>query len=143
MIELSKQISPADTNRPPTPVEPTRETLSVNADDRRKSSQAQATQQLASQQRIADLEKKVTKEDAIEWSGFANEFLSSASIGLQFKVLDDTNRWYMQLINEESGEVVREIPSKEMLQMAAKLKEMMDNVMSRSEPVGVLLDSKL
>ena len=43
---------------------------------------------------------------------------------------------------DESGEVVRQIPSKEMLQMAARIKEMMDQLMSQGDPVGVLLDSK-
>jgi len=143
MIELSKQISPADNNRLPTPVEPTRETLTINGDDRQHSDQAQAAKRIAAHQKVVDLGRKLTKEEAQEWAGFANDFLSSVNIGLRFKVLDNTNNWYMQLVNEESGEVVREIPSKEILQMAARLKEMMDNAMARKEPIGVLLDSKL
>lgn len=142
MIELTKQISQADSSRMPTPVEPARESLTIKGEDRQKAQRSEESQKLSARQRTAESQREVTREDADQWAEFANEFLNSLNVSLRFKVQEDTNNWYMQLVDSESGEVVREIPPEEILKMAARIREMMDNLMARKQPVGVLLDHK-
>jgi flagellar protein FlaG len=61
-----------------------------------------------------------------------NAFLKSSGSHLQFAVHRETNRMMVQVIDNVTQEVVRTIPSKELLDLAAHISEM----------VGVLLDKK-
>ncbi len=53
-------------------------------------------------------------------------------VGLQFSVHQSSGRVQVKVVNEETGEVVREIPPDEILNLAAKLDDM----------VGVIFDKK-
>lgn len=54
------------------------------------------------------------------------------SVGLSFSKHDDTGRTIVKVINKDTDELIREIPSEQVLDMAAKLDEM----------IGILFDTK-
>jgi|GEM_PF-1617551 len=55
------------------------------------------------------------------------------SVGLSFSKHEDTGRTMVKVINKDTDELIREIPSEQVLDMAAKLDEM----------VGILFDTKV
>lgn len=55
------------------------------------------------------------------------------SVGLSFSKHEDTGRTIVKVINKDTDELIREIPSEQVLDMAAKLDEM----------VGILFDTKV
>ena len=61
-----------------------------------------------------------------------NDFETIHNVGLQFSLHKETNRTIVRVINEETQELIREIPSEEMLNIMAKMDEMM----------GILFDKK-
>ena len=64
---------------------------------------------------------------------FANAMLDGTGTELAFKYNDQIQDWYAVIQNENTGEVVKQIPSKEVLALRANLKEM----------IGVFLDKKV
>jgi len=61
-----------------------------------------------------------------------NAFLKSNGSHIQFAVHSGTNRMMVEVIDDTTKEVIRTIPSKEVLDLAAKIDEM----------VGLLLDER-
>jgi flagellar protein FlaG len=55
------------------------------------------------------------------------------SVGLSFAKHEDTGRTFIKVINKDTDELIREIPAEEVLDMAAKLDEM----------IGILFDAKV
>lgn len=145
MVELGKIVNPTGMNgQPPTPIEPTREAKKTEDQHRNvQTKNAESMRAEAVRQQRESKEKEITVEEASAWTSAANEFLSSLNLSLHFQVHEKSNRWYVQLINDDSGEVVREIPSKEMMQMAARLAEMVESMQVRSNrPVGTFVNQK-
>ncbi|CAM3520963.1 flagellar protein FlaG [Brevibacillus invocatus] len=61
-----------------------------------------------------------------------NKLLQATNTHLKFTLHEELNEYYVQVINEESNEVVKEIPSKKVMDMVAKMHEM----------IGLLVDEK-
>jgi len=61
------------------------------------------------------------------------EAIQNNNTQLQFVVHEKTHQVMVEVVNQESGEVVREIPSKEFLDLAAKFEKM----------VGLMFDMKI
>ncbi|MCM3590180.1 flagellar protein FlaG [Brevibacillus borstelensis] len=61
-----------------------------------------------------------------------NKWLQSTSSHLKFTLHEGLNEYYVQIINDETNEIIREIPSKKVMDMAAKMHEM----------IGLLVDEK-
>ncbi len=61
-----------------------------------------------------------------------NGFLASGNNHIQFAVHQEAERLMVQIIDDETQEVIRTIPSKELLDLAARIGEM----------VGMLLDKR-
>ncbi|WP_312109726.1 flagellar protein FlaG [Brevibacillus reuszeri] len=61
-----------------------------------------------------------------------NKWLQSTNTHVKFTLHEDLNEYYVQVINDQTNEVIREIPSKKMMDMVAKMHEM----------VGLLVDEK-
>jgi flagellar protein FlaG len=63
-----------------------------------------------------------------EASAFVNEvndFLATANnVSLEFQVHEGTGRTVIHILDKETGEVIRAIPSEKLLEMAAKIEEM-------------------
>nr|WP_241664402.1 flagellar protein FlaG [Ningiella ruwaisensis] len=66
-----------------------------------------------------------------------NSFMQSASTALSFSVDDATDRQVVTVKDRQSGEVIRQIPSEEVLNFAERIKELESEV---SKPIGVLID---
>jgi flagellar protein FlaG len=49
---------------------------------------------------------------------------------LNFEIYEDTNRIYVQIVDKSTKEVIKQIPPEEMLELSAKIQEM----------VGIMLD---
>ncbi|MED1693604.1 flagellar protein FlaG [Brevibacillus agri] len=54
------------------------------------------------------------------------------STHLQFRLHEKLNEYYVEVVNDQTKEVIREIPSKKILDVAAKMQEM----------IGLLVDEK-
>ena len=59
-------------------------------------------------------------------------FVSSMDVKLNFQIHDDTGTIMVRVINEETGEVVREIPPSQILDLAARIDKM----------IGALFDAR-
>lgn len=62
-----------------------------------------------------------------------NNFLLSANSELKFVLHDDLNEYYVTIINPETDEVIREVPSKKLMDIHAAMREF----------VGLLVDRKI
>lgn len=68
-----------------------------------------------------------------------NEGLQLVQTGLRFKVDDASGRTIVNIVDKETDEVIRSIPSEDMLRIASRLREAID-AMSGGAGLGVLLD---
>lgn len=62
-----------------------------------------------------------------------NDFLSPSHTSLKFEFHEKLNEYYVTLIDEKTKEVVREIPSKKMLDFYAEM----------TQHIGLLVDKKI
>jgi len=69
-----------------------------------------------------------------------NEVLDVGNRQLQFRIDNDANRTVISVLDQESGEKIRQIPSEEVLRLVSRMREMGDGV---DKAVGVLIDSKI
>ena len=92
---------------------------------------AQETQKASRQEKVEKNEQRLKISQEL-LDGLKNDFEMMYSVGFQFSLHKETNRTIVRVINEETKEVIREIPSEEMLDIMAKMDEMM----------GVLFDKK-
>jgi flagellar protein FlaG len=77
-------------------------------------------------------EVKVDQKDLKSAVDKANKMLFKNNTHLKFEIHDKTKEVMVKIINDESGEVLKEIPPKKMLDMVAKLWEI----------AGILVDEK-
>ncbi len=71
-----------------------------------------------------DLEKTI--EELNRW------IKQSDNTHLQFRLHDKLNEYYVEVVNDVTNEVIRQIPSKKILDISAKMQEM----------IGLLVDEK-
>ncbi|HHY74144.1 MAG TPA: flagellar protein FlaG [Bacillus bacterium] len=79
------------------------------------------------------LQQELTKEDLKNVVNGLNEFLKPTFTSLNFKVHEELDRYYVEVVDQETKKVIREIPSKELLDMYAKM----------TEYLGLFIDKKL
>ena len=108
------------------PVINTSESMALSIQDR-----------LTSEKEIAQTDKKPVKEpDLSRLAALAADLQKNLNIvhdvDLQFKVHKASGKVMVTVTNESTGEVIREIPPLEMLQLAAKIDEM----------IGMIFDKK-
>lgn len=75
-------------------------------------------------------EERLSQETLDE---IARDLESLHSVGLNFTQHEETGRTMVRITNRETDEVIREIPEKQVLDLAAKIEEM----------VGILFDEKV
>jgi flagellar protein FlaG len=75
-------------------------------------------------------EKKEKIEEIVKG---INEFLQPSQTSLRFKLHDELKEYYVQIIDERTNEVIREIPPKKLLDMYAAMMEF----------VGLIVDKKI
>lgn len=62
-----------------------------------------------------------------------NEFIQPAHTSIKFELHDKLEEYYVKVINDDTKEVIREIPSKKMLNIYAAMKEFL----------GLMVDEKI
>lgn len=92
------------------------------------------TQPVAEQtQPQADQEQQFPAEKAKQMTDSMNTFLGSANTQLRFKFHEGLNEYYVTIIDSKTDEVIREIPSKKLMDIHAAMREF----------VGLLVDRKI
>jgi len=76
---------------------------------------------------------KQEKEQMNEVVESINAFIQPTHTSLKFELHEKLNDYYVQVINDDTKEVIREIPSKKMMDMYAAMKEFM----------GLMIDEKI
>ncbi|MED1952368.1 flagellar protein FlaG [Brevibacillus centrosporus] len=77
-------------------------------------------------------EKELSKAELTKEIKGINKWLETTNTHVKFTLHDKLNEYYVQVINDQTNEVIREIPSKKMMDMVAKMHEM----------VGLLVDER-
>lgn len=94
-------------------------------------------QQSAQDQMSKYMEKKerekLSSEEAQQIVNGLNEFLKPKYTSLKFKLHEDLDRYYVEVIDRDTKEVIREIPEKDLLDMYVKMTEFL----------GLFIDEKL
>ncbi|WP_163099687.1 flagellar protein FlaG [Peribacillus alkalitolerans] len=78
-------------------------------------------------------EKLPTKEKVEEVVSSMNKFLQPTHTSLKFEFHEKLNEYYVTLIDDRTQEIVREIPSKKILDMYAAMTEF----------IGLMVDKKI
>jgi flagellar protein FlaG len=78
-------------------------------------------------------EQEASKEQLNNAVKSLNEFLKPPHTSLKFEIHDKLNEYYVTIVDDVTKEVVREIPSKKLLDMHAAMKEF----------IGLLFDKKI
>lgn len=67
----------------------------------------------------------------------ANKLMDLSSYHIRFRIDEDSDRLQVSLIDNETQEVIREVPSKEMLEISARMKEVINSI---NKMLGVFVD---
>lgn len=78
-------------------------------------------------------ERQLPVEKAQQMTDSMNKFLESVNTQLRFKMHDELKEYYVTIVDSKTDEVVREIPSKKLMDIYAAMKEF----------VGLLIDRKI
>jgi len=73
---------------------------------------------------------RLTREDSEYLAEIMNKMARMFNSQLSFEVYEETNQLYVQFIDRETREVIKQIPPEELLELSAKIQEM----------VGLILD---
>ena len=108
-----------------------------------------AAQSSGSSQVVPPASSTVSKEDVEEAVSQMKDFAQVMSRQLQFDVDDNSGRTVVRVVDRDSGEVIRQIPSDEILALARHMKEMMESESAkvagkglREQPVGLLMKTQ-
>ena len=93
--------------------------------------QVQAIQEKVQQQ--LDKEQLLPMDKAKQMTDSMNKFLETANTQLRFKFHEKLNEYYVTIVDSTTDEVIREIPSKKLLDIHAAMREF----------VGLLIDRKI
>ncbi|MCF6410154.1 flagellar protein FlaG [Pseudalkalibacillus salsuginis] len=75
----------------------------------------------------------LSKQDLQEKVESMNDFLLPTQTSLKFELHEKLDRYYVQVIDDKTKEVIREIPNKKFLDMYAAMAEL----------VGIVVDEKI
>lgn len=78
-------------------------------------------------------EDRTDKEKVVSQIESMNKVLELNTTSLKFNLHEETERYYVQIRNQQTQEVIREIPTKEFLDLMAKITEF----------AGILIDKKI
>lgn len=83
------------------------------------------------QQNFNQYEKLDSKENVKQVIDGFNKFLEPNQTSLKFELHEELNEYYVTLVNNETQEVVREIPSKKILDIYAAMTEFLGFVVDK------------
>ncbi|MCU7920162.1 MAG: flagellar protein FlaG [Candidatus Thiodiazotropha sp. (ex Dulcina madagascariensis)] len=138
--ELGRESPRVENSQPVAPKQGVAKVLPIRQAHASGSTQApQDTQSTAS----------VLKEDVEAAVEQMKDFAQVMSRQLQFDVDDESGRTVVRVLDKDSGDVIRQIPSDEVLALARHMKELMEeestNVAGkgmRDQPVGLLVETQ-
>ena len=81
----------------------------------------------------AEQEKQLPADKAKQLTESMNAFLGSANTQLRFQFHEKLNEYYVTVVDSNTDEVIREIPSKKLMDIHAAMREF----------VGLLVDQKI
>lgn len=99
----------------------------------RPAEQQKQEQTTLQQMTVKQEEERISKQKLEEIVKGMNEFLQPSHTSLKFNVHEDLKEYYIQLIDDRTKEVVREIPPKKLLDMYAAMMKF----------VGLIVDQKI
>ncbi|OAO79884.1 Flagellar protein [Anoxybacillus flavithermus] len=99
----------------------------------RPAEQQKQEQTTVQQATVKQEEERIPKQKLEEIVKGMNEFLQPSHTSLKFAVHEDLKEYYVQLIDDRTKEVVREIPPKKLLDMYAAMMKF----------VGLIVDRKI
>lgn len=81
-----------------------------------------------------DEERPVEAEKIEKAVATVNDAVKMFNYHLEFKLHEDSGRYQVKVVDSETNEIIREIPAENVLNMAAKFKQMV------SDAVGLIFD---
>jgi flagellar protein FlaG len=122
------------------PVAPKRELASVSSMQR---------VQAADSTQSANPTAEVSKQQVEAAVGQMKDFAQAMSRQLQFDVDEESGRTVVRVLDKDSGEIIRQIPSDEILALARHMKELMEEDTAKisgkggqDQPVGLLVTTQ-
>ncbi|WP_449537801.1 flagellar protein FlaG [Ferdinandcohnia sp. Marseille-Q9671] len=82
-------------------------------------------------QNVRQNEKQDSKENVKQVIDSLNKFLEPNATSLKFELHEELNEYYVTVVNNETHEVVREIPSKKILDIYAAMTEFLGFVVDK------------
>jgi flagellar protein FlaG len=98
-----------------------------------KSNNKKTNRQATSLQEKKEYNQKELEEEVRESVKDVNEIVDQVKEGLSFQIHEDTEELMVQVIDVNTDEVIKELPPEEMLDLKARIHEM----------VGILIDEKV
>ncbi|MEQ8175987.1 MAG: flagellar protein FlaG [Syntrophomonadaceae bacterium] len=87
--------------------------------------------------KMPEEKQKPKIEEVQDAVAFANKAMKMANYHLEFEIHEDINRYQVKVINSESGDTIREIPSDAMIKFAEGIKNTINSA------VGLLVDESV
>jgi flagellar protein FlaG len=112
------------------PLRPPEQVSSQNIPEKMLPQKGPTAQAQATQEAEKESNEQVTEEMLVE---LERDIQSIHSIGLKFSKHDESGRTMIKVMDKQNEELIREIPSEEVLNLAAKIDEM----------IGILFDKKV
>jgi flagellar protein FlaG len=78
-------------------------------------------------------EKPIAEKDLNDMIESANQFFKLTKTHLNFQFHNETNKYFVKIVNTDTNETLKEIPSKEFLDMVARLQKF----------AGIIIDEKI
>ncbi|MCC3356947.1 flagellar protein FlaG [Bacillus sp. REN16] len=83
------------------------------------------------QQKLNQSEKEDPKDNVKQVIDSLNKFLEPNNTSLKFELHEELNEYYVTIVNDKTHEVVREIPSKKILDIYAAMTEFLGFVVDK------------
>lgn len=103
----------------------------------------------SSSQAVRQTTSSVSREEVQAAVAQMKDFAQVMSRQLQFDVDEDSGRTVVRVLDKDSGDVIRQIPSEEVLALASRMKEMMEAESTKvagkgmhDRPVGLLMKTE-
>lgn len=87
----------------------------------------------------ADISKREADIDISEQLDLFNDFASASGTELAFSVDNSTSKQVVTVTDRSTGDLIRQIPSEDVLKFAAKMKEFSGN---QTNAIGILIDGR-
>ncbi|RLQ96785.1 flagellar protein FlaG [Falsibacillus albus] len=97
----------------------------------KETTESKAAEPVQSQQ--VDSKQEVTKDKLEKIINSMNDFVSASNTHLKFEFHDKLKEYYVTIVDDKTQEVIKEIPSKKMLDMYAAMTEFL----------GLMVDKKI